>query len=115
MSQGYWNKTKPVTELPTRLAQLLSAESESRDAEIRLIVAARNAFIATATTLGIDDVCAFAERMENGGIADLVNAARDAEQEISTMLEDLCDEPEEDISAHRTLASIRTSLALVDK
>ena|ERR1051325_10933156 len=42
---------------------------------------------------------------------DLLSALQDAEQEIVEMLEDLCDEPEEDISAHRTLAVIRAAIA----
>jgi hypothetical protein len=39
----------------------------------------------------------------------MMDALDDAELEIETMLEDLCDEREEDISAHRTLATIRAA------
>lgn len=42
---------------------------------------------------------------------DLLSALQDAEREIVAMLEDLCDEPEADISAHRTLATIRAAIA----
>jgi hypothetical protein len=44
------------------------------------------------------------------GVSALIAALQDAEQEIRDMLKDLCDEPEEDISAHRTLAKIRDAL-----
>jgi hypothetical protein len=45
--------------------------------------------------------------------SDMHDALLDAETEINSMLEDLCDEPEEDISAHRTLAKIRAAIAKV--
>ena len=41
----------------------------------------------------------------------LLDALQTAEQEIMGMLEDLCDEPEEDISTRRTLATIRSAIA----
>ncbi|MBA4067183.1 MAG: hypothetical protein C0501_26455 [Isosphaera sp.] len=40
----------------------------------------------------------------------LVSALQDAEQEIRHMLDDLCDEPEGDVSANRTLATIAAAL-----
>ena len=42
---------------------------------------------------------------------ELVKALQDAEDEIKNLLDDLSDEPEEDIAAHRTLATIREALA----
>jgi hypothetical protein len=42
---------------------------------------------------------------------EMLAALQDAEQEIVAMLEDLCDEPQVDVSAHRTLAKIRAAIA----
>jgi hypothetical protein len=39
----------------------------------------------------------------------MYDALQDAETEIMEMLEDLCDEPQEDIGVHRTLATIRAA------
>ncbi len=44
----------------------------------------------------------------------LIDALRDAESEIETMLEDLCDAPEKDILAQRTLGTIRDALAAAE-
>jgi hypothetical protein len=41
----------------------------------------------------------------------MLSALQDADYEIRTFLEDLCDEPEEDISARRTLAAIASAIA----
>ena len=41
----------------------------------------------------------------------MLDALHDAETEIENMLEDFSEEPEEDISAHRTLTKIRAAIA----
>ena len=42
----------------------------------------------------------------------LVAALQDAEDEIVNMLDDLSEEPEEDLSAHRTLSTIRAAIMI---
>jgi hypothetical protein len=44
----------------------------------------------------------------------MLDALKDAETEIENMLEDFADEPEDDVSAHRTLATIRAAIAIAE-
>lgn len=44
----------------------------------------------------------------------MLDALKDAQIEIEQMLEDLCDEPDEDVSAHRTLDTIKAAIAAAE-
>jgi uncharacterized protein (DUF736 family) len=44
----------------------------------------------------------------------MLDALKDAEIEIEQMLEDLCEKPEEDVSALRTLATVKAAIAAAE-